>query len=342
MTRIVKTACMFVAMILVLGCPRGDRPDRESAVLYCALDQIFSESILKGFATDSGHSLKPVFDTEATKTVGLVNRIIAEESAPQCDVFWNNEIVRTIVLKKKGLLTPYVSRNAGDIPPLFKDEDGYWTGFAARARVLIYNKNLLNEEDLPASIFDLVKPEWKGKVAMALPLFGTTASHAAALFATLGDEKALEFYRDLKANDVRIVSGNATARDVVVRGEYPIAFTDTDDAYVALAKGMPVGIIFPDQGDDGIGTLLIPNTVSLIKGGPNPDAGKKLIDYLVSAGTEEALALCGSAQIPLRPGLKVADGAWTLGDVKAQNVDWEAVAGKMEPVAAIMREMFVQ
>ncbi len=314
----------------------------ENVILYCALDQIFSEPILEDFEKQGQYKIKPVFDTEATKTVGLVNRLIAEKKNPRCDVFWNNEIVRTIVLKRKGVLQSYISPNTDQLPALFKDEQGYWAGFAARARVLIYNKNMLTEEQLPKSIFDLVQPEWKDKAAMALPLFGTTATHAAALFVSLGHEKALKFYQDLKANGVKIVAGNAQARDVVVRGEYPIAFTDTDDAYVALQKGAPVGVLFPDQLEDGLGTLVIPNTVALVAGAKDETAGKALIDYLLSPSTEQALALCGSAQMPVRPGMNIAEGAWTMDDIKAQQVDWEQVADKMEPVAKIMQTLFVK
>ena len=260
---------------------------KKDVTMFCALDQIFSEKVIQPFNENEGN-IKPVFDTEATKTVGLVNRIIAEKNNPQCDVFWNNEIVRTIILKRKGLLQPYISNNAAKIPSLFKDKEGFWTGFGARARVLIYNKKMLKPEELPKSIFDLTKPEWKNKVAMALPLFGTTATHASALFVEFGDEKALQYYKDLKANGVKIVSGNGTARDVVVRGEYPIAFTDTDDAYTAMQKGADVDIIFPDQ--NTFGTLVIPNTVALIKGAPHAEIGKKLIDFVVSEKTEQAFS----------------------------------------------------
>ncbi len=206
--------------------------------------------------------------------------------------------------------------------------------------MLIYNKKLLKPKDLPTSIFELTQPKWKNKVAMALPLFGTTATHAASLFVSLGDKKALNFYYGLKNNGVKIVSGNGTARDVVVRGEYPIAFTDTDDAYYAMQKNDNVGVIFPDQ--DSIGTLVIPNTIALIKGSSHIKEGKKLIDYIVSKKTEQALALCGSAQMPVRPGMKIASNGWSATNIKAQEVDWDKVADKMDEVARIMQTLFVK
>jgi hypothetical protein len=75
--------------------------------------------------------------TEEAKSTGVMNRLIAERSNPQADVYWANEPIRA-ELKQQGISAPYVSPIAGDIPALFKDPDGHWTGFSARARVLPY------------------------------------------------------------------------------------------------------------------------------------------------------------------------------------------------------------
>src|SRR6185295_15858258 len=122
-------------------------------------------------------------------------------------------------------------------PAAFKDADGIWTGFAARARVIIYNTDLA--KDPPKSIRDFVKPEWKGKLAIAKPLFGTTATHVAALFALWGDDEAKAFLRGLVDNKVAILSGNAAVRDMVSSGEYAAGLTDTDDANGAIEDRKP-------------------------------------------------------------------------------------------------------
>ena len=80
--------------------------------------------------------------------------------------------------------------HAGDIPDAFKAKDGTWYGFAARARILLVNTQLVAEADRPTGIHDLIDPKWKGKIGIAKPLFGTTATHAACLFAAWGEEKA--------------------------------------------------------------------------------------------------------------------------------------------------------
>lgn len=329
---------LVICLLVVVGCAK--RGSRNEVIVYTSLDQNFSEPILKDFEEQAGIKVKAVYDVEATKTTGLVNRLIAERNNPRADVFWNSEVGRTIILKKKGILAPYSSPSAKDIPDEFKDPEGYWAGFAARARVLIYNTNLLGLDQVPESIFDLKKPEWKGRFCLAYPLFGTTATHCAALFVGLGDKKAKEYFRALKENDVVIVDGNSTSRDRVVEGRLAIGFTDTDDVNVALEQGRPVDMIFPDK--DGIGTLLIPNTVGLVANGPNPENGKKFIDYLLSKEVESKLAFSGSLQIPLRRGAPKPEEVPNYKDIRAMDVDFEAIADKTEEACKFLQKLFVR
>lgn len=314
-------------------------PDKE-VVVYTSLDQVFSEPILKDFEKKTGIKVKAVYDVEASKTTGLVNRLIAEKNRPKADVFWNSEVAQTIILKDKGVLAPYSSSSAKDIPQKFRDKKDYWTGFAARARVLIYNTNLLKESDLPKSIFDLTKPKWKGKVALAYPLFGTTATHVAALYSTIGQEKTEKFLKGLKANDVVIVDGNSVSRDVVVEGQLPLGFTDTDDVNVAIQSGKPVKMLFPDI--EGIGTLLIPNTVALIKGAPHPKEAKVFIDYLLSRKVESKLAFSESAQIPVRDGVNKPSHIPEISSIGVMEVNYYKVAENMGKAAKFCQSLFIR
>lgn len=310
----------------------------EEVVIYTSLDQVYSEPVLQAFEKETGISVKAVYDVEAAKTTGLVNRLIAEKPYPKADAFWNSEVGRTLVLKQKGVLAPYRSPSAADIPERFKDADGYWTGFAARARVLIYNTKLLAPEALPASIFDLAGPAWTGKVTMGYPLFGTTATHVAAWYAALGPERTQGYLRGLKANGLVVVDGNAMTRDLVAQGEVPIGFTDTDDAYSAMQAGKPVAMHFPDK--DGIGTLMIPNTVALVAGAPHPEAARRLIDYLLSPEVERRLAFADSMQIPVRDGVERPPHVPAYGAIKAMDVDFAEVARNLEPSAVFCRDLF--
>ncbi|MBU1045115.1 MAG: extracellular solute-binding protein [Candidatus Omnitrophica bacterium] len=314
--------------------------NKKQVVLYTALDQIFSETIIQDFEQETGIRVKVVYDTEAAKTTGLVNRLIAEKDNPNADVFWNNEIARSVLLKDKGILAAYKSAQAKDIPSQFKDRDGFWTGFAARARVLIYNKDMVKADDLPKSIFDLTDVRWSGNFCLANPLFGTTATHCAALFVALGDEKAKAYFQALADNQVVMVSGNSVSRDRVVEGELALGFTDTDDAWVAITEGKNVNMIYPDNG--GLGTLLIPNTVCLIKNAPHPDEAKQLIDYILSKQVEEKLAFSSSMQIPLRKGIKKPSHVPDYDALSVMDIDFEAVAHKLNQSGEFLTGLFLK
>ena len=325
-----------IALLGMVGC--GGTPTPR-VVVYTALDEIYSQPILDDFSAATGIEIQVVYDTEAAKTTGLVTRLINESARPRCDVFWNNEVAQSILLQERGVFTAYESPAAVGIPDQFKDGEGYWTGFAARARVLIYNTDLVTAP--PTSIQDLLRPEFKGKTAIAMPLFGTTATHAAALFALWGAEDGVAFFQDLQANDVAFVAGNAVVRDAVARGEYLFGLTDTDDANGAIEDGLPAKWVLPDQGE-GIGTLVIPNTVALIKDGPNPETAKQLIDYLLSPAVEEKLASSRSIQIPLHTGLTPPDNVPDLANIKTLAVTFREMADHMESTATPLRELLLR
>ncbi|MBI2470903.1 MAG: extracellular solute-binding protein [Planctomycetes bacterium] len=322
----------FIALVLLVRvCSAGNE-----VVVYTSEDKIFSEPILQEFGKKTGIKVRVIYDTEETKSTGLVNRLIAEKDNPQADIFWSGDPVRPVMLQIKGLTTPYVSNTASDIPKMYKDMDGHWTGFSARARIILYNTNLVNMDERPLSLLDLAKPVWRGQVALANPLFGTTSIHMSALFIILGDEKAMKFLNDLKAKGVKLVSSNSEVRRLVARGEVKVGITDTDDANVAIKEGSPVKVVFPDQ--SGMGTLIMPNMVCLIKNSPNQENGKKLIDYLLSAEVEKSLAWAACAQMPLRYDVRTPADVLTIDAVKGMNVNYHDIAVKLDKIGEFLKQ----
>jgi iron(III) transport system substrate-binding protein len=328
---------MGLVCLSVTGC--WSRSDHE-VIVYSALDSEFSEPVFRDFTRDTGIVVRAKFDTEATKTVGLANAILAERDRPRCDVFWNNEILNTLRLRKQGLLQAYASPAARNYPRMYRSGKGEWYGFAGRARVLVVNTKLVPEAERPKSILDLADAKWHGKTAMAKPLFGTTATHAACLFAYWGDQQAKEFFRSLKKNEVQILSGNKQVALSVASGRAAFGITDTDDAIGEQEKAMPVAIVYPDQGQGGMGTLFIPNTVAIIAGAAHSQSARRLVDYVLSPEVEAKLATGPSAQIPLGANVRADVRVATPRTVKPMEVDFEAAAEKWDAAAQFLREEF--
>jgi iron(III) transport system substrate-binding protein len=331
-----STLLLIVVLTAVAGVVwtafrRGD----NTVVVYVSEDQVFAEPILKDFERETGIRVNAVYDTEETKSAGAMNRLIAEKTNPQADVYWANEPIRAEVLRQQEVSAPYRSPNADGIPEHFRDAEGHWTGFAARARILIVNRGLKNK---PQSIFAYTDPRFYGKAVIANPLFGTTTAHMAALFIALGDANAKAFLDAVRRNGVRIASSNGESADQVASGAFQFALTDTDDVHSRLQQGRPIEGIYPDQEEGGLGCFIVPNAVLLIKGAPHPEQGKKLIDYLLSRETERKLAYSDAGQIPLHSGVDTPPTVRRLETLKVMVVDYAAVAAKMQTIQPLLRD----
>jgi iron(III) transport system substrate-binding protein len=308
----------FLAVVSA-GCDRSRTPE---LVLYTSVDQPYAEPIVREFEKQIGIKVRLVTDTEASKSVGLAERLRAEKANPQCDVWWGNEPFHTINLAEEGLLQPYESPNATDVSSLFCDPQHRFTGNALRARVIATNGLSIRRLE------DLRDPSLKGAIAMARPTAGTTGGHVTALFVFWGEQRAVQFFRDLRANEIKLLGGNGAVAEAVGLGQLRAGLTDNDDCAAVTREGGKLEMVLPDQ--DGQGTLMIPTTVGLVTGTKRSDQAKKLVDYLLSAEVEQKL-------------IDAKFAGWSVrrpNDVKAIQVDYREVArampGAVRRAAAIL------
>jgi iron(III) transport system substrate-binding protein len=334
-----KLVLCMVVFAVALGClpyfpVRSASAADQTVVVYVSEDQVFAAPILDDFEKETGIKVKALYDTEESKSTGVMNRLIAEKNNPQADVYWANEVVRAEVLKQKGISSTYVSPNAVGIPAAFKDPEGYWSGFSARARILLVKKGL---EPKPISISAYIDPRCRTKAVIASPVFGTTTDYMAALFLLWGTDRAQAFMNQMKENQVKISSSNGESADLVSSGEFDFSLVDSDDAVNRIKQGKPVAMIIPDQEKDGVGSLILPNAVVLIKSSPHPEQAKKLIDYLLSKETERKLAFAECAQIPLHPGVETPPEVPRLEKIKVMNVNYAAMAKKMLEIQPFLK-----
>ncbi len=337
----------LLSSLLLASC--GAEPD---LVVYISLDQVFSAPLIDEFEAETGLTVRAEYDTEASKTVGLVKRIQEEAKRnPRCDVYWNNEIAQTVRLSEQGLLQPYDSPSAADIPAKFRDPEHLWTGFAARARVLIVNTELVPDSSSIRGMDDLLDERWAGKAGIARPLTGTTLTHATALYQVLGEERASAWLTAIASGQhsdpprVNVVGSNGQLMKLVGTGELAWGWTDTDDFRVAQLKGYPVRAILPDQeaqpGEtEPLGTLLIPNTVAILKGAPHPDAAQRFVDWVLSREVEQRLAEARSAQIPVRPDVPRPDHVRS--DFAVMDVDYVELGRRIAERTETLKNLFLK
>jgi iron(III) transport system substrate-binding protein len=300
---------LAAAAFLSTGCGRSGP---QTVVVYTSQDEVYAEPIFRDFEAQTGIQAQPVYDSEAVKTVGLVNRLLTEQSYPRCDVFWNNEEFRTRQLAARGA---------------FRQTNG-WKPLGYRTRRIVINTNLLTAARAPRAFSDATNGLWRGKVALAYPLFGTTATHFLALRQLWGQAGWHQWCRALAANQPFLVDGNSVVVKQVARGEAWFGFSDSDDIAAAQREGLPVAALPVTEE-----TLFVPNTVAVIRNGPHPAAAQRLFEFLsdpkVSQRLVDMRALEGATLDPARAatGLKV---------------DWEALLRDLEAATEETRHIFLR
>ncbi len=328
---------LVIAGIVVAwaGCGRPAPADRK-VVVYCSVDQEVAEPILAAFEQQSGIRVAARFDTEASKTVGLVQKLRAEANRPAADVFWSGEIFYTIQLANEGLLASYSGPTTKDWPTLFRDPEGRWFGLGLRGRAIGYHTGRVTKDEAPKSLEDLLDAKWKGRIVMARPSRGTTGGDVASWFVEYGTEKATNFLQGLKANAVRLVEGNSVAVRMVGTGQADICLTDTDDVYAGIRNGWPVAM--EPLRRNGKGTLAIPNTAAKVKGGPNPAHADMLMAFLLGGPCERMLLASDSHNWPVRAATEPEEQKYAIADPIA--VDYAAVAETLPTALKIVEEVF--
>ena len=280
-----------------------------TVILYTSQDQQYVEPILKQFTRQSGIRVRTVFDSEAVKTVGLANRLLAETNHPQSDVWWSNEELRTRQLAERGV---------------FRETNG-WAAFGFRSRRMVVNTNLFPLASIPLSLLELTNERWRGKVALAYPMFGTTSTHFLTLRQHWGAEHWRAWCRALAANRPFLVDGNSVVVKLVGRGEAVLGLTDSDDIAAGRREGLPVAA-GPMTGE----SLLVPNTVAVIRGGPHPAEAQQLFEFLRGPDTLSMLV----SQSAL-------EGA-TPGRRPHLHVRWDAALADLETATEEMKTIFLR
>ena len=302
MSSLSKYLVFWFFLVLLVGC--GSK--RDSLTIYTSQDQVYAEPILRGFEKQSGIKIRAIYDSEAVKTVGLVNRLIFEKNNPQCDLFWNNEELRTRQLATKGVLNTSIRIEA----------------FGSRTRQWVWNTNQISMASIPKNLFTLTNAHWRSKVAIALPLFGSTSTHFQILRQKWGKERWKQWCRGLIANDVITVDGNSVVVQLVGRGEVALGITDSDDIRAGLKNQLPIaGKSIVEDG------FIIRNSIGYIAGSPFQNLSKRLAEYLQSNSVKDSLIEAGALD--------------SFSSGSSQKIDWQRIVAENEIAVNELKSVFL-
>lgn len=318
--------CVLATVLVVSGFVTVQA---EVLHLYTAFDTEEAQLYIEAFEKETGIDVEWVRMSSGE----VLARVEAEAANPQASVWHAGSNTSHINAALKGLLEPYTPTTDFELLPQFHAEDWAWTGFYTGAIGFVSNKDFLQEKGIeaPTSWDDLLNPALAKNVAMAYPYTsGTAYTTYATLIQMWGLEKALDWWETFDKESVMQYTKSGTGcipmaglKEVGVC----IAFSH-DIVAKGVNQGYPVVMTFPKEGTGyEVGGL------SLIKGGPEPELGKKFIDWCLTQNAQDLFQQY--SRLPVNPKAKVAEGAVTLDQVTL--IDYDAVwAGenKDEMIAA--------
>jgi iron(III) transport system substrate-binding protein len=254
--------------------------DREALTIYSGRTENLVGPLLEQFAEETGTAI----DVRYGDTADLALLLAEEGDRTPADVFFGQSPGAAAFLDKEGLLRSLPQEVLDLVDERFHAADGHWVGVSGRQRVLVYNKDMVAEADLPDSVFDLTAPEYRGRVGLA-PSNGSFQDFITAMRSLEGEGRAEAWLRAMADNDSPTYANNNAIVEAVGRGEVPMGLVNHyyNERFLAEDPSLPSRNHTLADGD--VGTLVIPSNVSVLEGTDQPEAAEEFVRFLL---TEEA------------------------------------------------------
>ncbi|MDR7486778.1 MAG: extracellular solute-binding protein [Armatimonadota bacterium] len=271
----------------------------------------------------------------------LANLVLEERGRPRADVLISNEVSVLEVLRREGVLQPYMGAAVRAIPREFRAHDGTWIGLSLRAHVVMANRERLAEWGLPVpgSMADLAAPPWRGRVVMPVFTNEYIVAWLSALRLARGDGWTEEFFRRLRDNRPILVAGGTQVRQAVARGEAAVGIANHYYYHLQIAEGSRnLEIVYPDQGPDGMGVLVSPSGIAIVMGAPNPAAARRFVDFLASDRRAQEFYAMANFEYPILPGVPLHPDVRPLDRVKRMAVTYQQLGELRDGTLRLIRE----
>jgi iron(III) transport system substrate-binding protein len=268
----------------------------------------------------------------------LANALLEEQGNPQADLFVTTELFTVQSLAQQGIFQSYAPVGADQLPDEFRGPDNLWTGLTRRGRVIMYNTDLVSQEELPGSIFDLTDPKWQGQIAAAGSTNGSMQAQIAAMRQSIGEEETEAWLNGLLANDVTFFGGHTDVRKAVGAGEFKLGLVNHYYYHLQRAEGSNVGIIYPDQDEGQIGLISNATAAAIVNGAPHVEAAQAFMDFLVSPEGQKLFAEL-NYEYPLLPGVELQPDVQPLENFRLADVDVANAAQDFESTFDLMERI---
>jgi len=313
----------------LVACGGGDAPD---LVIYNAQHEELIGAIAKKFEKKTG------LDVELRNgdDLELANQIVAEGQASPADVFLTENSPAMSLVQSKGLLAELDQGTLDHIPSQYRPSDGTWTGFAARSTVLVYNTSQVKPADLPKSLLDLAKPEWKGKVSFS-PTGADFQAIVSAVLHLEGEARTKQWLAGLKTNG-EVYDGNNVVLQSVNKGDVETGiiyhyywYRDQEESGDNSDKSK---LYF--FGNQDPGAFVSVSGAGVLAAGDHQKNAQRFVDYLTSAEGQQVIADSYALEYTLNPDVTLGRGVKGLEDLDPPKVDVSDLNGP--EVVTLMQE----
>ena len=274
-----KHMTSYLGMLALAAAAAVPAMAADHVVLYSANDDTVNKLVAAGFKKETGITVNVV----STGSGVLFRRIASEQSNPQADVVWG---VSAALLKQNvKFFQPYAVKGREAVPADYRDPNNLWIGTNLQVVVIDQNTKSIDAAAGPKTWQDLLDPKWKGKIAYTDPAnSGFSYAAATGLLTYWGDNDAAWNKLSSLIANTKVLNRSTLVFDGNGSGEYPLGISPEYAGYLWAHNGAPVKVTYPSEG-----TVALAEGAAVLKGAPQADAGKALVDYLASKPTQEML-----------------------------------------------------
>ncbi|MCM8524877.1 MAG: iron ABC transporter substrate-binding protein [Lentisphaeraceae bacterium] len=306
------------------------KSDVKEITVYSGRKEVYAKPLFELFEKQTG--IKIV--VKSGKTGALANMLLTEKENSPADIFFAQDSSNLGALSKAGVIEKLPESILNKVDSRFRSPKGEWVGTSGRARVLVYNKDLVKAEDLPKSMYDLADPKWKGKLGWA-PTNGSFQSHVTAMLQADGEAKTIQWLKDMKANDIQDRPKNTPIVKDVAAGKLAAGLVNHYYLY-KVRKDMKEAEKAENHffGDGDIGMFVNISGVALVKASKKKEAAQQFIDFLLSKEAQEIFKT-ENYEYPLASGVETYKELKPLKEINPVKVD----LGSLDNVEATQKAL---
>lgn len=321
-------AAVVAAALVAAACGSGG----DTITVYSGRTENLIRPLLEDFTAATGVDVEVRYGQSAD----LALLISQEGDRSPADVFISQSPGAVGFLAGEGLLRPMGAGVLSLVAPQFRNVDGLWTGMSGRIRVLVYNRDLVDPSELPASVFDLTAEEYRGRVALAPPN-SSFQDFVTAMRELHGDDVTLEWMRGLVANDAQVYANNTSIVQAVGRGDVPFGLVNHYYNFRARAEdpGIPSENYFFPDGD--IGSLLIATAIGVLASTDDPEMADRFVEFMLGDEAQRFFSE-QTLEYPLASGVAPSAALPPLSTIDVATFDFDRLGGGLERTKALIDE----